>query len=158
MKKLLSRSAIAQLLFIGVVTISFTQLAAAQDPNQAAADQEACQQQAIAYSGYNPAAPPQQTHSPPPPQRGAGLRAGARGAVRGAVAGNIVKEIDDDGDRDDADELGAALGGMRGVSKGRRASRDQAAATQPPSPAGDPNVYTKSFNDCMLNKGYIPQN
>ena len=34
---------------------------------------------------------------------------------------------------------------------------NSAAAPPPPPPAGDPAVYTKSFNDCMLSRGYIPQ-
>ena len=122
-----------------------------QTSTQMAADQAACQQHAMAYSGYNPAAPPQ--NSVDSSQRGAGLRAGARGAARGAVAGNIVKEIDDDGSRDDADEIGAALGAAKGVSKGRRAAR-ASAQTAPTTAAGDPDLYAKSYNDCMVSNGY----
>jgi hypothetical protein len=139
----------------------------APDPTQLAADQAACQQHAIAYSGYNPAAPPPQQATSPPSQRGAGLRgaglrgAGLRGAARGAakggIAGGIVEEVGDDEKHEDAAEIGAALGTARGASKGIRASRTQAAAAPPPPPAGDPNAYAVSYDDCMSGKGYAKQ-
>ncbi len=125
------------------------------NPEKMAEDQALCQKHAMASSGYNPAAPAPQAAAPRP-QRGAGLRAGARGAARGAVAGGIVEEIDDDGDRNDAVEVGAALGAAKGVSKGRRAARAEAKNAPPPT-TGDPDVYSKSYNDCMASKGYEVQ-
>lgn len=123
-------------------------------PDQLAADQAACQQHAVAYSGYNPAAPPPSTTSSPPAQRGTVLRGAARGAAKGAIAGGIVEEVGDDNDR--AVETGAALGTARGAGKGIRASRTQAASA-PPQPTGDPNAYAKSYDDCMSGKGYAKQ-
>ena len=142
-------------LFFGMClpTISFSQNDT-PDPNKIATDQAECKQQATTASGYNPDAPPPQASSQK--QRGSGLRAGAKGALKGAAAGGIVKEVGDEGQHDDADEIGAALGAAKGVSKGRRASREQAAAAPPPA-TGDKDVYSKSFDDCMLSRGYIPQ-
>ena len=135
-------------------SFSFSQTTT-KDPDQLAADQAACQQHAIAYSGYNPAAPPPSAASTAPSQRGAGLRGAAKGAARGAIAGGIVEEVGDDNDR--AVETGAALGTARGASKGIRASRNQAAAAPPPPPVGDPNAYAKSYDDCMSGKGHAKQ-
>ena len=53
---------------------------------------------------------------------------------------------------DDAAEVGAALGAAKGVSQGRRAARAQASEASASPPAGDPVVYSKSFNDCMLSQ------
>ena len=63
---------------------------ATTDSDKLAADQAAYQQQAMAFSGYNPAVPEQQAASSPPPHRGAGLRGAARGAAKGAVAGGTL--------------------------------------------------------------------
>jgi len=152
------KNAIIALTILTIPSLGYGQTDTPQDPAQLAADQAECQQHAMAYSGYNPAATAQPSDSSPPPQRGAGLRGGARGAARGAVAGGVIEEIDDDGDRDQAAEMGAALGGMRGVSQGRRAARAQPQATPPPPvPAGDPELYSTSYNDCMTSRGYATQ-
>jgi hypothetical protein len=146
--------AILASLALVIPAVAFGQTA---DPEKLAADQVACQQHASSYSGYNPAAPPPPQASSSSPQRGAGLRGGARGAARGAVAGGVVESIDDDGDRDQATEMGAAVGGMRGASKSRRAAKAQA-TTAPPPPSGDPNAYAESFDECMTGKGYPKSN
>jgi len=149
------------IIFVGLVSLACPIFAYGQatapDPTQLAADQAACQQHAVAYSGYNPAAPPPSTTSEPPAQRGAGLRGAARGAAKGAIAGGIVEEVGDDPQHDRAVETGAALGTARGASRGIRASRTQAAAAPPPPPAGDPNAYAKSYDDCMSGKGHAKQ-
>ena len=124
------------------------------DPNKRAADQAACQQHAMAFSGYNPAAPEQQADSSPPPQRGAGLRGGARGAAKGAVAGGTLERFGDEDKHDDATEVGAAVGAVAGGARARRNAKQQA---PPPAPAGDPALYSTSYNDCMASRGYATQ-
>jgi len=146
------QSLIATIIISILFSASFSFSQTTTDPDQLAADQAACQQHAIAYSGYNPAAPPPSTTSAPTAQRGAGLRGAAKGAAKGAIAGGIVEEVGGDNNR--AVETGAALGTARGASKGIRASRNQAAAAPPPPPAGDPSAYAKSYDDCMSGKGY----
>ena len=126
------------------------------DPNKRAADQAACQQHAMAYSGYNPAAPEQPTDSSPPPQRGAGLRGGARGAAKGAVAGGTLERFGDEDKHDDATEVGAAVGAVAGGARARRNAKQQA-PPPPPAPAGDPALYSTSYNDCMASRGYATQ-
>ena len=124
-KKTVGVVIIASLYFLIFPVISQSQSETA-DPNKLAADQAACQQHAMAFSGYNPAAPEQPTDSSPPPQRGAGLRGGARGAAKGAVAGG---------------------------ARARRNAKQQA-PPPPPAPAGDPALYSSSYKDCMASKGY----
>lgn len=146
------------IIFVGFVSLTCPIFAFGQtttpDPAQFAADQAACQQHAVAYSGYNPAAPSSQQTSSPTAQRGSGLRGAARGAAKGAVAGGIVEEVGDDNDR--AIETGTALGAARGASKGIRASRTQADSAPSPQ-TGDSNAYAKSYDDCMSGKGHTIQ-
>lgn len=126
------------------------------DPNKLAADQTACQQHAMASSGYNRVAPTQQEVSSTPPQRGAGLRGAARGAAAGAVTGEVVERVGDEGEHDDAAEVGAAVGAVTGGLKARRNAKNQA---PPPAsvPAGDPALYTKQYNECMTSRGHVIQ-
>ena len=126
---------------------------ATTDPDKLAADQAACQQHAMAFSGYNPAAPEQQAASSPPSQRGAGLRGAARGAAKGAVAGGTLERFGDEDRHDDATEVGAAVGAVAGGARARRNARQQA-PPPPPAPAGDPALYSTSYNDCMTSRGY----
>ena len=123
------------------------------DPDKLAADQAACQQHAMAYSGYNPAALEHSTTSSLPPQRGAGLRGAARGAAAGAVAGGTLERFGDEDKHDDATEVGAAVGAVAGGARARRNAKQQA-PPPPPAPAGDPALYSSSYNDCMASKGY----
>ena len=124
------------------------------DPDKLAADQAACQEHAIAYSGYNPAASAQSTTSSPPPQRGAGLRGAARGAAAGAVAGGTLERFGDEDKHDDATEVGAAVGAIAGGARARRNAKKQA-SPPPTAPAEDPALYSSSYNDCMASKGYV---
>lgn len=126
------------------------------DPNKLAADQAACQQHAMASSGYNPAVTTQQADSNPPPQRGAGLRGAARGAAAGAVTGEVVERVGDEGEHDDAAEVGAAIGAVTGGLKARRNAKKQ---SPPPAsePAGDPALYTTQYNECMTSRGHVIQ-
>ena len=155
MKTLFFQSAIIAITIIAIQWLGFAQTGATQDSAKMAADQAACQEHAVAYSGYNPAAPPPSTTSTQTAQRGSGLRGAARGAAKGAVVGGIVEEVGGDNNR--AVETGVALGTARGASRGIRASRNQAAAAPPPPPAGDPNAYAKSYDECMSGKGYAKQ-
>ena len=151
-KKTVGVVIIASLYFLIFPVISQSQSATA-DPNKSAADQAACQQHAMAFSGYNPAAPEQQADSSPPPQRGAGLRGGARGAAKGAVAGGTLERFGDEDKHDDATEVGAAVGAVAGGARARRNAKQQA-PPPPPAPAGDPALYSSSYKDCMASKGY----
>ncbi len=126
------------------------------DPEKLAADQTACQQHAMASSGYNPAAPTQQAASSPPPQRGAGLRGAARGAAAGAVTGEVVERVGDEGEHDDAAEVGAAIGAVSGGLKARRKAKNQAPPPAP-APVGDPALYTTQYNECMTSRGHVIQ-
>lgn len=114
---------------------------------QLAADQAACQQHAMASSGYNPDSQSSETK----PQRGAGLRGAARGAAKGAIIGGTVEVIGDDSKYDDAAEIGAGVGAVAGGARSRRQAKEQAQAAPT---TGDPSAYTKSYNDCMKSRGH----
>ncbi|MGI9537194.1 MAG: hypothetical protein ACR2PB_08985 [Desulfocapsaceae bacterium] len=126
------------------------------DPDKLAADQAACQQHAMAFSGYNPDTPAQPAASSSPRQPRAGLRGAARGAAKGAVAGGTLERFGDEDKHDDATEVGAAVGAVAGGARARRNAKQQA---PPPAPApeGDPALYSTSYNDCMTSRGYPTQ-
>ncbi len=127
-----------------------------QTPEQLAADQAACANQAVAQSGYNPSAPPPTAQAARPV---AGER--ARGAARGAAAGALRKQTTDADDRevDDVTEgaarLGAVVGGARQRTE-RREVRRQTQAAQTTS-AGQQSAYNQIFTNCMIAKGYTVQ-
>ena len=152
------QSALIVLACIAIPCLCFGQTGApgtTPDPAQLAADQAACQEQAKAASGYDPANPQASAQaSVPPPQRGAGLKGAARGAAKGAIVGGAVEVAGDDKDYDDAAEIGAGVGAVAGGVRGRQQAKQQAATQQNQAVSAGASAYTKSYNACMTSRGY----
>jgi hypothetical protein len=129
---------------------------AGQTAEQVAADQAACTNQAVAQSGFNPAAPPPSAQAAQPV---AGER--ARGAARGAAAGAVRESHTDAADREVEDltegaaRLGAAAGGVRQRTERREVARETQAAEA--TYANQQAAYNQAFTSCMTAKGYTVQ-
>ena len=136
-----------------VIPITSQSQSETADPEKLAADQADCQQHAMEFSGYNPAAPEQPAASNSPRQSRAGLRGAARGAAAGAVAGGTLERYGDEDKHDDATEVGAAVGAVAGGARARRNAKQQEPPPAP-APAGDPALYSSSYNDCMASRGH----
>ena len=129
---------------------------AGQTAEQAQADQAACTNDAIAQTGFHPAAPPPGAQSAQP---AVGER--ARGAARGAAAGAVRESHTDAADREVEDltegaaRLGAAAGGAR-QRQDRREVRQETEAAEA-NYTDQQAAYNQVFTSCMTAKGYTVQ-
>ena len=129
---------------------------AGQTAEQTQADQAACTNDAVAQTGFHPAAPPPgaQTAQPVVGER-------ARGAARGAAMGAVRESRTDASDREVEDltegaaRLGAAAGGAR-QRQDRREARQETQAAEA-TYAQQQAAYTQVFTSCMTAKGYAVQ-
>lgn len=155
MKTAFFQTVIIVLTFVIIPSLGLGQTSTTPDPAKMAADQAACQEQAKASSGYDPANPEASVQeSSPPPQRGAGLKGAARGAAKGAIVGGTVEAIGDDRKYDDAAEISAGVGAVAGGARSRRQAKETAAAQQDQAISTGASAYTKSYNECMTSRGY----
>lgn len=139
----------------------FVYPAKGQSPQQQQKDEFECHQWAIQQTGYDPANPPRQQTSAPPPSGSAEPEAGsgARGAVKGAVVGGLIGGIGGRGGE------GAAAGAVVGGIAARRSSRreaeqrqqyEQQAYYQQQSAANSagPEAYQRARTACLGGRGY----
>ncbi|HRY23747.1 MAG TPA: hypothetical protein P5558_05255 [Geminicoccaceae bacterium] len=123
-----------------------------QTAEQVAADQAACESQAMASSGYNPAA------TAAAPQAAPVMGQRARGAARGAAAGAVREQRTDSSERevDDLTESAARAGAVAGGMRQRGERREQRRHTQQAeaATASQQSAYFQAFGACMTAKGY----
>jgi hypothetical protein len=123
-----------------------------QKPEQQATDEQACYSWAVQQSGVDPlnmqATKPDSVAKGPD---GSAVKGAAKGAVAGVAIGAIA------GDAGKGAAIGAAAGGMKGVSSKKKGdakkqedAKKQAAATD----QAKIDAFKKAYSACLEGKGY----
>ena len=120
-----------------------------QSADQQSRDQYECHNWAVGQTGYDPANPPPQGASAPPPTSSA-----ARGAFGGAAVGAIGGAIGGNAGKGAA--IGAATGAIVGGFRRRNQERQQQAAQsqQQAANAAGRDAYNRALSACMQGRGY----
>jgi len=118
-----------------------------QSPEQQNRDEGECYVWARQTTGIDPAA---LAAAPPPQQQPSGGTV-AGTAVKGAVVGTAIGAVAGNAGK------GAAIGGITGVVAGRHKAKEQAAAANQQSQAGQQqalNTYYRAQRSCLEGRGY----